>query len=966
MADSLLILLPLLGTLRPPRLPTPPAEPAGHQPPTQLIAALLVAALLLALPLPHTLTGWPARVPFTDERGYRRPAGQPAQQLALAVGLPLLLAAALAIHSGSGSGSGSAPAAHHHLMDIWNASPQLAHAGPTLRYSQADYLRVLARARLDLLAFTTLNLCALLLDILLARLADRWLPVSNNALRLVAATAKSLLVAILFSAALALGWWGPAVAQSMSVFECLFSVFTFQSCLYLTTRLARRAFTLAESSVFSSISVALMIEVIRLTSARLRYSAFLRTQRASPGPPAPLSDADRLSFLPGLFRFPTPAIAIQHVLVSGIFLMAFTLAPLLVLSRRLGQRPTKRTRPSTRSLSRHPASHRHRSSPTRPAPPPQTIQKPIWTSEPAQPDYYQRFSNPDAQHHSRQHESALKENLRKVIALSIYASILWIGLVVMSHWLGWLFEIGRDRRVQQAWWRRILGPGWLAFFCYSFLRYPHSLHPADLSVLGIGLLPGEKNPVTTTTTTTTGIRWTRIAMLVYWWICLVAAIGGWTSYLVRKRRSLRNSHRIPSEIGTLAGWRSSWKKSRLGSLTRSRSRSRARSGSPTAAAAPPVVTSSAPSSNITLASSLRYIADALCSPRQPPRASEPVDPPSAPATKCRPSHLVGKVSLLVRRTFSEPQPDTVRQRSSPPTDLLSTRPTSPSAIASPKPTLPTTPSLSAASPSPPPLHPQTLSGPGSLLGSTKSQHLNFKRKFFHLLVCFMFLPTIPIDIEFSSISFSVAFVIFTFCEFARYFAFYPIGAAIHLFFNEFIDEKDSGPVILSHFYLLTACSTGIWLDGLGPLSRGPEANMGGSVEGGGRMAGLLPVPLARLLSPAEAIRAAGVGCSIEDLIGVIVLGVGDSCASIVGKRVGRVKWSAGSSKTVEGSLAFVASVVAVSLLLRLVGLVYPFPFFRYLLGIVLAALLEAVTAQNDNLVLPLYTWSILKLLFRSP
>ncbi|WAQ89887.1 hypothetical protein PtA15_11A579 [Puccinia triticina] len=68
-----------------------------------------------------------------------------------------------------------------------------------------------------------------------------------------------------------------------------------------------------------------------------------------------------------------------------------------------------------------------------------------------------------------------------------------------------------------------------------------------------------------------------------------------------------------------------------------------------------------------------------------------------------------------------------------------------------------------------------------------------------------------------------------------------------------------------------------------------------------------------------------------------------------------------SQVTVDGSLAFVASVVAVSLLLRLVGL-----FFRYLLGIVLAALLEAVTAQNNNLVLPLYTWSILKFLFRSP
>jgi len=35
---------------------------------------------------------------------------------------------------------------------------------------------------------------------------------------------------------------------------------------------------------------------------------------------------------------------------------------------------------------------------------------------------------------------------------------------------------------------------------------------------------------------------------------------------------------------------------------------------------------------------------------------------------------------------------------------------------------------------------------------------------------------------------------------------------------------------------------------------------------------------------------------------------------------------------------------------------------RYVLGVTLAALLEAASAQNDNLVIPLYLWSVLSLL----
>ena len=49
----------------------------------------------------------------------------------------------------------------------------------------------------------------------------------------------------------------------------------------------------------------------------------------------------------------------------------------------------------------------------------------------------------------------------------------------------------------------------------------------------------------------------------------------------------------------------------------------------------------------------------------------------------------------------------------------------------------------------------------------------------------------------------------------RYFAIYPFGAALHVFMNEFLDHRDSGTAILSHFYLLTGCAGSLWLDGYG-------------------------------------------------------------------------------------------------------------------------------------------------------
>ncbi|GAA5872782.1 hypothetical protein JCM16303_006830 [Sporobolomyces ruberrimus] len=199
---------------------------------------------------------------------------------------------------------------------------------------------------------------------------------------------------------------------------------------------------------------------------------------------------------------------------------------------------------------------------------------------------------------------------------------------------------------------------------------------------------------------------------------------------------------------------------------------------------------------------------------------------------------------------------------------------------------------------------------------TKAVHasLNMRRKFFHALAVLMFVPGIAIDPAFTSLAFSVAFALFTFAEYARFFALYPIGGPLHIFFTEFIDSKDGGPVILSHFYLLTGCAGGLWLEGRG----------------------------------------------INRFTGVLVLGIGDSLASIVGKLVGRVRWP-GTNKTVEGTAAFVVSIMLGAWLLRLVGLVPYFSLGRYFIAVLLSALFEAASSQNDNLVIPIYLWSVVAL-----
>ncbi|KAI1797286.1 hypothetical protein LXA43DRAFT_878106 [Ganoderma leucocontextum] len=195
--------------------------------------------------------------------------------------------------------------------------------------------------------------------------------------------------------------------------------------------------------------------------------------------------------------------------------------------------------------------------------------------------------------------------------------------------------------------------------------------------------------------------------------------------------------------------------------------------------------------------------------------------------------------------------------------------------------------------------------------------VNARRKFFHALAVVMFVPGIAVDAAFTHLAFSGAFALFTFTEYVRYFALYPFGAAVHLFMNEFLDPKDGGTAILSHFYLLTGCANSVWFEG---PSRLPQ------------------------------------------FTGTLVLGVGDALASIVGKRFGRHRWFAANPKTIEGSAGFVVSVCACAWLLRMVRTVEGFSAPRFMIVAGMAGGLEAFSVQNDNLTLPLYMWAMVVLL----
>ncbi|KAI9337567.1 hypothetical protein BDR26DRAFT_863880 [Obelidium mucronatum] len=201
-------------------------------------------------------------------------------------------------------------------------------------------------------------------------------------------------------------------------------------------------------------------------------------------------------------------------------------------------------------------------------------------------------------------------------------------------------------------------------------------------------------------------------------------------------------------------------------------------------------------------------------------------------------------------------------------------------------------------------------------GKRSLTYLNFKRKYFHALAVGMFLPGYLAEADTMRLSFSVALSALIFVEFIRVFSVWPAGKEVASFLRNFLDNKDRGIFILSHLYLLIGCALPVWIN--------------------------------RIVSSTS---------TFPGLYGIIVLGIADSTASIIGYRYGKRRWP-NSFKTVEGTVSFAVSMFGACIFLDWATVGSDLGWWRHLTVSLISGLLEAVSAQNDNLLLPLISISL--------
>jgi len=140
-------------------------------------------------------------------------------------------------------------------------------------------------------------------------------------------------------------------------------------------------------------------------------------------------------------------------------------------------------------------------------------------------------------------------------------------------------------------------------------------------------------------------------------------------------------------------------------------------------------------------------------------------------------------------------------------------------------------------------------------------------------------------------------------------------------FQPFLDEKDSGSLILTNIYLLVGVSWPLWISSNFVTDH--------------------PAPLSLYT-------------------GVISVGIADSAASIVGSTYGRRKWMS-SEKTLEGSLAAtISSLAFIWMMSSCFGVVVD-SWIAVVISVLGMVSVEAISSQVDNLTLPLVMFGLLNI-----
>ncbi|CAI5758599.1 unnamed protein product [Candida verbasci] len=199
--------------------------------------------------------------------------------------------------------------------------------------------------------------------------------------------------------------------------------------------------------------------------------------------------------------------------------------------------------------------------------------------------------------------------------------------------------------------------------------------------------------------------------------------------------------------------------------------------------------------------------------------------------------------------------------------------------------------------------------------------LNIRRKIWHLfiIVALTFSPSILYSqIEFTLISLLGMLAIFLIIEVLRYNQISFIGKYLFNKLIKFQDFKDlKGPLNLSYIYLLVGVTIPIIYDFM--------------------------------------INKQNV--TIIRYAGLVTLGVGDTLASIIGRRYGSIKWK-GSDKSIQGTIAFISSSLVAFYLIdeySKFNIYLPVSNWENLfVTVLLAGLLEGTADINDNYLIPIF------------
>lgn len=183
--------------------------------------------------------------------------------------------------------------------------------------------------------------------------------------------------------------------------------------------------------------------------------------------------------------------------------------------------------------------------------------------------------------------------------------------------------------------------------------------------------------------------------------------------------------------------------------------------------------------------------------------------------------------------------------------------------------------------------------------------LNTSRKLWHYLILILIIQPFKWDATFVKISLAGTIVLFLSVEYLRYLKLEPLGKILDEKLRSFADFRDErGPIIISYIYLIVGISA----------------------------------PLLIADSP----------------VGLISLGVGDSTASIIGKRYGEFRWP-DSNKTIEGTFAFILTTFVTGYICKqYLGYFEHLTVGNWLLVCTLSGVLEGNSILNDNILIPAF------------